>query len=76
VPLTGTDWGIFLWLAARRGRCIVDVLADCFDADNRDADAMLTMVEVHASRVVQSRRGYWHYFGHSSQSVFQNEILQ
>jgi hypothetical protein len=45
-------------------------------ADHRDADAMLIMVEVHGSRVVQASTGDWCYFGHSSQWIFQNETRQ
>ncbi len=46
------------------------------DGDRRDADAMLVMVELHASRIVQAVTGDWCYFGHSSQAVFSNETLQ
>lgn len=41
VPLTRTDWGIFLLLAARRGCTIHSLLRECFSADNHDADLML-----------------------------------
>ncbi len=39
-PLTRTDWGIFLLLAARRGCTIENLLLEC-SADNRDAELML-----------------------------------
>jgi hypothetical protein len=45
-------------------------------SDRRDASAMLTMVELHASRVVQVPTGDWCYFGHSSEVVFQDATLQ
>ena len=45
-PLTRTDWGIFLLLAARR-RCPIEyVLLQCLSADNRDADLVLRAQEI------------------------------
>ena len=41
LPLTRTDWGIFLWLASRRSMSIERTLVECFSADNRDADLLL-----------------------------------
>jgi hypothetical protein len=78
--LTLEDLNIVLQLALRskprHDQVLVSFLRVVVAQDRRDADAMLIMVELHASRVVQVPTGDWCYFGHSSQSVFQNETLQ
>lgn len=74
-PLTDEDASILLW--GSRGNGPDRVLWRISQvSDRRDADAMLVMTEIHASRIVQSGTGDWCYFGHSSQAEFSNETLQ
>lgn len=77
-PLTTEDFAILSHQWTGRGftRPWLIPIGHSYGADLRDADAMLIMVELHASRVVQAATGDWCYFGHSSQSVFQGETLQ
>ena len=44
-PLTRTDWGIYLHIAARLGLSIESYMLECFAADNRDADLMLILTK-------------------------------
>lgn len=44
-PLTETDYGIFLWMAARLKLSIEEYMLASFTADIRDADLMLILTD-------------------------------
>ncbi len=78
-PALYTEEDRDIWACVGLWRCFA--LNDALEmasaiGDRRDAEAMLVMVELHASRVIQAQTGDWCYFGHSTQSVFSNETLQ
>jgi hypothetical protein len=56
VPLTRTDFAIYLRTAARLGVSIETYMMECFSSDNRDADLMLILIEW---RNVRSKPDAW-----------------
>lgn len=45
VPLTRTDWAIYVHMSARLGMSIERYMLHCMGADNVDADLMLILME-------------------------------
>jgi len=77
-PFTEEDHETWRFRLERRYRRTSRMLGALqkYDSDGRDADAMLIMVQLRASKVVQVATGDWCWFGHGDSALTVGERLQ